>query len=49
MEKIKRLLLNVSDELHKEVKSRAVYKNISMKKWILQAILEKIKKENQYQ
>lgn len=30
----------------KEIKERALFLNISMKKWILQAVLEKIKREN---
>lgn len=44
----KRLLLEVPEEIHKEVKSRAIFINISMRKWILQAILEKMAKEDQY-
>ena len=42
---LKALRINVNDVLHREIKTRASFKGISMKRWILSAILEKIKTE----
>ena len=43
------LLIEVPKQLHKEVKSRAVERGITMRKWILQAIAEKIRVEKLYE
>lgn len=40
--KIKMIIFKVNSEFHKEIKIRATNNNITIKKWILQAILEKI-------
>lgn len=47
--KTKRLLLNVSSELHMEVKKRAVVRGIPLSTWLKRAIMEQIKKEQQYE
>lgn len=48
LRKTKRLLLEVTPELHGEVKIRAARRNISIKKWIERAIMDAIKNEEQY-
>ncbi len=51
MEKIEftQLIIEVPKEDHQEVKMRALRKGITLKKWVLQAILEKIKEEKKYE
>lgn len=44
----KRFIFNLSKDLHAQIKSRAAYRNISMRKWIIRAIYDAIKKEDQY-
>ena len=44
----KQLLINMTDEFHKEIKIRAAHRNISMTRWVLQAIRDRIKKEQQF-
>ena len=44
----KRLLLDVDEKLHTEIKTRASFRNMSIKKWIMQAIAERIKWEDKY-
>lgn len=41
----KQIIFDISEELHKEIKQRALDYNIPMKKWIIYAIAEKIKRE----
>jgi len=46
---IKRLIAEIPLEIHNEIKKKAIFHNISLRKWVLQAIMEKITKEEQYQ
>lgn len=41
----KRLAVDIDNQLHWAIRSRAALKNITIKKWILQAIFEKIQDE----
>ncbi len=43
-----RLVLNISEALHKEAKKRALLKNITLRSWVTEAIITKIKNENKY-
>ena len=45
----KRIVIEVSDEFHKEIKKRAIDRNISIKKYFMRAILELIKREKDYE
>ena len=45
----KRIVIEVSNEFHKEIKRRALDRNISIKKYFMRAILELIKKEKEYE
>lgn len=47
--KIKQLMIHIPVDLHAEIKSRAALRNITIKKWVLRAIMEQIKKEKQYE
>lgn len=47
--KKKRLLIDVSQELHKEVKARAVFRGLSIRQWVEMAIKERIREERQYE
>ncbi len=43
--KIKRLIVDIPMDMHIEVKKRAAIRGISIKKYVLKAIIERIKKE----
>lgn len=45
----KRLLINISEELHKNIKMRATFRNVSIKDYVIQAVIERIVKEKQYE
>lgn len=45
----KRLVVDVPDNFHMEVKERAARRNISIKTWIVRALQEKIQKEKSYE
>jgi hypothetical protein len=45
----KHLLVALGDTIHTEVKIRATAKGMSMRMWILQAVLEKIRAEKEYE
>jgi predicted HicB family RNase H-like nuclease len=49
METKPRLVLDVDQELHKDIKLRATERGLSIKKWILQAIAARIEWERKYQ
>lgn len=49
MEYTKHLIVETPAEIFKEVKKRAIDKGITLKKWILQAILEKMEREDRAQ
>lgn len=45
----KRLVVNMNEEDHKEIKQRALNKGITLRAWIGQAIRDAIEKEKQYE
>lgn len=45
----KRLVVDVPDNFHKEVKERATRRNISIKTWIVRALQEKMQEEKSYE
>ena len=45
----KRFVIEVNDEFHQEIKKRAQEKNITLRKWILRAIIQQIKTEEKYE
>jgi predicted HicB family RNase H-like nuclease len=45
----KRLNLQIDEELLKEIKKRAINRNITLRKWVLRAIKQAIKYEEQYE
>ena len=47
--KLKQLIIEMPETDHHEIKSRAARKGISLKKWVLQAIFEKLKEEKKYE
>lgn len=47
--RLKRLNLEINEELLKEIKIRALERNITLRKWVLRAILQQIKYEQQYE
>lgn len=46
---LRRLLVDVPEDLHKEIKIRATVRNISIKTWVTRAIAEAIKQEKKYE
>jgi hypothetical protein len=44
----KHLAFKIESELHKELKKRCIDKNITLTKWIMQAVLEKMAQEDKY-
>ena len=45
----KRLLINISEDLHKEIKVRATVRNVTIKEYVLRAVAERIAKERMYE
>jgi predicted HicB family RNase H-like nuclease len=45
----KRLTLDIDENMHAEVKSRAARRNIPLRLWVYRALLEAINKEKQYE
>lgn len=43
---MKRLSIDLDDTVHKEIKIRAAVINCSMREWIIQAMVEKIARED---
>lgn len=48
MEKKFRLLVDVTQDIHKQIKIRAAIRNITMKDYIEKAVLEFIRREEKY-
>ena len=48
-ERIRRLLLDVTDEEHGMVKSRAALRGMSIKDYVRRAVIEQIKREKSYE
>lgn len=44
----KRLVIEVDDATHYAIKSLALERNITMRKWVVRALIEALKKENLY-
>lgn len=44
-----RLIINIGDDLLKELKMKALERNITLRTWVLRAIHEHLKKERQYE
>ena len=44
----KRLSVNMTENLHQEIKIRAAKRNITITEWIMRAIAEAMVKEDQY-
>jgi len=45
---IKRIVVDISEDLHTEIKMRSSFKHVSIKQWILQAIAAKIAQEERF-
>jgi predicted HicB family RNase H-like nuclease len=45
----KRLVIEVDDRMHETIKDRANHRHVTIRKWVLRALLEAIKKEQQYE
>ncbi len=45
----KRILIDVDEKLHSDIKIRAAFKNISIRAWILRAIAAAIEEEKKYE
>jgi predicted HicB family RNase H-like nuclease len=45
----KPLVVKILEDLHHEMKKQALFKHITIKQYVTEAILEKIKKEAEYQ
>lgn len=46
---IKRLNIDLTLEVHNKVKSEAMFRNVSLKKYVTEAILDRIKRDKRYQ
>lgn len=45
----KNLIVDIPRDLHTQIKMRATYRNVSIKAWVLQAILDRIRVEDSIQ
>ena len=45
----KRLIINIPDELHSHIKERASHRYMSITGYVLQALVEKILREKQFE
>lgn len=46
---IKQLIVEIPEELHYEIKKQAVFKHTTIKQYVIESLIEKIKKEAKYQ
>lgn len=44
----KRLIIDIPEELHQQIKIRAIKRNISMRTWSIRALIIAIKKEQEH-
>lgn len=44
----KKLLISVSDDMHKNIKNRATDRGITITKWVIRAIKKAIEQEDKY-
>jgi len=49
MTRKKRLIVEVDEEFHAKVKAKALERNITIRKWIVRAILQALKQEEKYE
>jgi len=47
-QKLKRLSIDIPEEIFKEAKIRAINRNIALRVWVLRAIKQALKHEEQY-
>lgn len=47
--KLKRLVIEISEEMHQEIKFQALKRNISMRTWVTRVLYDAIKREKQYE
>ena len=47
--KKKRLVIEVNEEFHAKVKAQALKRNITIRKWVVRAILQALKVEEKYE
>ena len=47
--RLKQLLIEISQELHQAIKIRAATRNVTMRTWVIRAIAKAIKNEEQYE
>ena len=43
----KRLVIEIAKDLHHDIKMRALFKNITVRKYVIIAVLEQIKKDKE--
>jgi len=44
----KTLILNIPAELHHEIKAEAAWRNITIRRYVLQALLQKMKRDKEF-
>lgn len=49
MKKSKRLVADIPEELHKEIKIQAMLRNITVRKYVMRAIIEKLNYDTQHE
>jgi hypothetical protein len=45
----KRLVVEMEQDLHHEIKKQALFRNITVRKYIIQAVIERMKRDEKYQ
>lgn len=45
----KKFIIELEEDIHKDIKRRCVERNITMRKWVLIAIIERIKREEGFE
>lgn len=44
----KQIVVEIPEEIHRDIKKRALFRNMKMKEWVLLAFTERILKEEKY-
>lgn len=47
MTEVKRLLVEIPAKMHQEIKTRASQSNVTMRAWVVRAIVAQVKKEKE--
>lgn len=47
-QKIKRLVIDMPDALHHKIKEQALWRNVTIRKYVIQAILMRMKNDEKY-